>query len=510
MMRTLRRAGWTPLVIGVLLAVGCTSGSGLVGVPSPGPGGPAGPPPLPSSDAGLADHVPQQIVIGVLPTADVHRIVTAIDGTVLREIRELHAVTVRLRQPTSIVDTIRKLQGMAGVRYAEPNYVYQPFLTPLDPFFSSKQWGPQKINAPAAWDLTTGNPNSVVAVVDTGVDSTHPDLSGNILAGINCTGEAGTPNGHGTHVAGIAAAIGNNGIGIAGIAWAAGILPIKVCTISGCVISDIACGILFGANFATLNLGMRVVENLSLGGAGYSQTLKDAVDNAIQSNVLVIASAGNDGKSTVLFPAGYPGVMAVGASTPTNDRAVFSTYGSHLSVIAPGVDIYSTIPGGSYSLMSGTSMAAPHVAGVASLIRAGNPTLTPSQVRAQIEQTATHLGSPGFNPQFGWGLVNAAAVVGSPVTSNYGQIQVTVLDNVTLVPVGAADVIVWVGTTSCLGLTQVVQTAQTNSSGVAVFGAVSAGSYCATASTTAKKATTQTPFLVTAGATTNATLIIAP
>src|SRR2546426_4633294 len=155
MTRTLRQAGWTPLVLTVLLLVGCTSGWGLVGVPSPGRGGPAGPPPLPSSDAGLADHVPQQIVIGVLPTADVHRIVTAIDGTVLREIRELHAVTVRLRQPTSIVDTIRKLQGMAGVRYAEPNYVYQPFLTPLDPFFSSKQWGPQKINAPAAWDVTT-------------------------------------------------------------------------------------------------------------------------------------------------------------------------------------------------------------------------------------------------------------------------------------------------------------------------------------------------------------------
>src|SRR5256886_14743856 len=152
MKRTLRQAGWTPLVLSVVLIVGCTAGSGLVGVPGPGQGVPTGPPSLPTSDAGLADHVPQQIVIGVLPTADVHRIVAAIDGTVLREIRELHAVTVRLRQPTSIVDTIRKLQGMAGVRYAEPNYVYQPFLTPPnDPFFSSKQWGPQKINAPAAW-----------------------------------------------------------------------------------------------------------------------------------------------------------------------------------------------------------------------------------------------------------------------------------------------------------------------------------------------------------------------
>src|SRR3989442_93987 len=230
MKRTLRQVGWTPLVLSVVLVVGCTAGSGLVGVPGPGQGVPTGPLPLPSSDAGLADHVPQQIVIGVLPKADVHRVAAAIDGAVIKEIRELNAVTVRLRQPTSIVDTIRKLQGMAGVRYAEPNYIYQPFLTPNDPFFSSKQWGPQMINAPAAWDITTGSPNAVIAVVDTGVDSTHPDFSGKILPGTNCTpGDPAAVSGpHGTHVAGIAAAIGNNGIGIAGISWAASILPIKV------------------------------------------------------------------------------------------------------------------------------------------------------------------------------------------------------------------------------------------------------------------------------------------
>src|SRR2546428_6628726 len=201
----------------------CPSGWGLGGSRGPGRGAPPGPPPLPSSDAGLADHVPQQIVMGFLPTADVHRVVAAIDGAVLREIRELNTVTVRLPRPTSIVDTVQKLQGMAGVKYAEPNYVYQPFLTtPNDPFFSSKQWGPQKINAPAAWDITTGSPNAIVAVVDTGVESTHPDFSGKILPGTNCTGDPATVSGpHGTHVAGIAAAIGNNGIGIAGISWAA-------------------------------------------------------------------------------------------------------------------------------------------------------------------------------------------------------------------------------------------------------------------------------------------------
>jgi len=518
MKRTLRQVGWTPLVLSVVLVVGCTAGSGLVGVPRPGQGVPTGPPPLPSSDADLVDHVPQQIVINVLPTADVHRVVAAVDGTVLREIRELNTVTVRLPAPTSIVDTIRKLQGMAGVRYAEPNYIYQPFLTPNDPFFSSKQWGPQTIDAPAAWDITAGSPNAVVAVVDTGVDSTHPDFSGKILPGTNCTAEPGTLNAHGTHVAGIAAAIGNNGTGIAGISWAAGILPIKVCTNSGCTNSDIACGVVFGADFAFANPSLGVVENLSLGGPGYAQQLKDAFDYAFQRNVLVVASSGNDGKSTVLFPAGFPGVMAVGASTPTNTRASFSTYGTHLSVIAPGVDIYSTVLGSSYGLMSGTSMAAPHVAGVAALILALSPGLTPTQVRSQIERTATHLGSSSFDPQFGWGVVNAAASLGALVPNNYGQVQVTVLDNVTGLPVGGADVALWVGTASCLGLMQVVQTAQTSSGsspaflpvGVAPFNAVPVGSYCATASTTAKKGTTITPFTVVAGMLSTATVTIAP
>jgi len=518
--RTLLQVGWTPIVLTVVLVIGCTSGSGLVGVPGPGQGVPTGPPPLPSADAGLADHVPQQVVLSVLPTADVHRVVATIDGTILSEIKELNTVTVRLPPPASIVDTIRKLQGMAGVRYAEPNYVYQLFLTPDDPFFSSKQWGPQRINAPAAWDITAGSPNTVVAVVDSGIDGTHPDFSGKVLAGTNCTTDTLPPPSHGTHVAGIAAAIGNNGTGIAGINWTAGILPIKVCNASGsCTNSDISCGVVFGVNFAISNPSLRVVENLSLGGPGYAQQLKDAFDYALQNNVLVIASSGNDGKSTMLFPAGFPGVMAVGASTPTNDRAVFSTYGPHLSVIAPGVDIYSSIPGGTYTLMSGTSMAAPHVAGVAALILALSPGLSPTQVRSQIERTATHLGSSSFDPQFGWGVVNAAAALGALVPSNYGQVQITVQDNVTGLPVGGADVALWVGTkstASCLALTQVVQTAQTSSSGtlvpvgVAPFNAVPVGSYCATASTTTKKGTTALPFTVAAGTLTSATVTIAP
>src|SRR2546427_9489988 len=266
---------------------------------------------------------------------------------------------------------------------------------------------------------------------------------------------------------------------------------------------------------------MRLVENLSLGGFAYAQLIKDAVDLAPQTNVLVIAAAGNGGEATVLFPAGYAGVMAVGATTPANERATFSTYGSHLSVVAPGVDIYSTYLSGTFKYLSGTSMAAPHVSGTAALVRALHAVLSPAQVRSQIEQTATRFGGSGFNPQFGWGLVNAAAAVGTPGASNYGNAQVTVTAYTTMgPPVPGADVILWVGTASCSGLTQVVQTTQTSSgppgagtAGVAVFNAVPAGNYCATAvlaTSPPGKGGTPSPFTVTAEATTNTTVTVLP
>ena len=153
----------------------------------------------------------------------------------------------------------------------------------------------------------------------------------------------------------------------------------------------------------------------------------------------------------------------------------------------------------------------------AALILALSPGLSPTQVRSQIERTATHLGSSTFDPQFGWGLVNAAAALGALVPNNYGQVQITVQD-VSMAPVGGADVVLWVGTASCLGLTQEVQTAQTSSGsspaflpvGVAPFNAVPVGSYCATASTMTQKGATTAPFAVTAGTLTTATVTILP
>jgi thermitase len=507
-------------IVGVLFLTGCGASSGLMGVPSSGPVSPGGPPPLPSTDAGLAEHIPQQVVIGFLPSAEPQKVVATIHGRVLSEIKNLNAMVIILPQGVSIVDSIRKFQGIPGVKYAEPNYIYHALLVPNDPFFATKQWGPQKINAPAAWDTTTGSPSVVIAILDTGIATAHPKFSGKIVAGgTNCTQDLGgveDTNGHGTHVAGIAAATGNTGIGIAGIAWGAQILPIKVLDSAGRGSSiTVACGIDAVRLYAVANPTTRVVVNTSLGGEGYSWAMKDSIDAAIQNNVLIISAAGNSGKAAVLFPAAYPGVMAVGATIPTNDRATFSSYGAELSVAAPGADIYSTWLGGGYAFLSGTSMAAPHVTGVAALLRGLNPGFIPTQVRAQIEQTATRLGPSGFDPQFGWGLVNAAAAVGPIGLSNYGSVQVTVCIVSCApgqLPLGLANVIVWAQTPTCTGLSQVVQTTQANTAGVAFFGAVPAGSYCATATqggtSTPYQGQTLAPFAVTSGVTTSVPIVV--
>jgi thermitase len=507
-------------ILSVVFLTGCAASSGLLGVPSSGPVSPGGPPPLPSTDAGLAEHVPQQVVIGLLPATEPQKVIATVNGKVLNQNKNLNAVVISLPPGSSIVEAIRKFQGIPGVRYAEPNYIYRALLIPNDPFFATKQWGPQKINAPAAWDTTTGSLSSIIAILDTGITSAHPKFSGKILAGgTNCTPDIGgveDANGHGTHVAGIAAATGNTGVGIAGMAWVSPILPIKVVDSTGRADSFwVACGIDAGRIYAIANPTTRVVENLSLGGEGYAIVMKDAIDAAIQNNVLIVAASGNTGKATILFPAGYPGVMAVGATTPTNDRAAFSSYGSYLSVVAPGVDIYSTWLGGGYIFLSGTSMAAPHVSGVAALVRGLNQGLTPAQVRAQIEQTATRLSPSGFDPQFGWGLVNAAAAVGPAGSSSYGSIQVQACTVSCapgqLPPTSGADVIVWTGTPACAGLNQVVQTALTNVAGVAFFGTVPAGSYCVTVSrllSFIQRGQTPTPFAVTAGATTSITIAV--
>jgi len=317
----------------------------------------------------------------------------------------------RLQVPAQLFEaTLAALKNTPGIELVEPNYFADTQDTPAnDPGFSM-QWGLQAIGAPAAWNIQTGSNNVTVALIDTGVDLTHPDLQNKIVAGWNFVSENANPqddNGHGTHVAGIIAAETNNGTGIAGISWGARIMPLKALDASGSgTYSDIAEAIVYATDH-----GAKII-NLSLGGTAPSVILEDAVNYAYNHGVVVVAAAGNQGSSGVTYPAKYANTIAVSAIDSNLNIASFSSQGSEIDVAAPGVSIYSTFFGGTYKSMSGTSMAAPHVSGVAALLMSTNQFDTPNKVRSAIENTALDLDSQGKDSLFGYGLVKASNALG--------------------------------------------------------------------------------------------------
>jgi subtilisin family serine protease len=310
------------------------------------------------------------------------------------------------------------LSALPGVDYAEPNYVAHIHLTPNDPAYT-QQWAHPMISSPAAWDLTTGSATFIIAIVDTGVDLTHPEFQGRLVPGISYT--SSTPNddyGHGTHVAGIAAAEGNNGIGVAGMAWKAKIMPIKVLDASGSgSYLNIAAGIDWAAEH-----GAQII-NLSLGGSQPSATLHRAILDAHSRGVLIVASAGNCGDANNLpdncegvankpiYPAAYNEVMAVAATTSSDAIASFSNQNDYVNVAAPGQGIVSTSWRGGYASGSGTSQAAPFVSGLAALVWSMDPSLTAYDVKMIIESTAVDRGAPAYDIAFGHGRIDASAAV---------------------------------------------------------------------------------------------------
>lgn len=283
-----------------------------------------------------------------------------------------------------------------------------------------------------AWQNCSYGDGIVVAVVDTGIDLDHPDLQANIVSGRNFVGGT-SPNddvGHGTHVAGIIAAVSNNG-GVIGVAPAVSLMPVKALDSTGGYVYNIASGI----EWATDN-GADII-NLSLGGVLSSETLQTAVAYAYDRGVLLVASGGNCGDANYLanscyyqdqpvYPAAYGNVMAVASTTSLDTQSSFSNQGWYIEIAAPGSYVYSTYLNGSYAYLSGTSMAAPHVAGLAALIWAQNRALTNAQVRSQIDNTAHDLGSSGWDSQFGYGRIDSA-------TATSGLLQISGAT----VPVGA-------------------------------------------------------------------------
>lgn len=322
---------------------------------------------------------------------------------------------VEARAEGAALDLLHGLRSDPAVAEVSLDYERRTAATPNDQYFvAGTQPYLDTVRLPQAWDLSKGSTSQVVAVVDTGVDGGHPDLQGVTVEGYNAlTGTvvaAGTnsdDNGHGSMVAGIAAANTDNGIGVAGAAWTARVMPVKVLRSDGRGYdSDIAAGIMWAADHGA------TIVNLSLGGPANSAVLHDAVNYATDRGALVVAAAGNYGSDLSVYPAAFPEVLAVGATDKTGSLTYFSSWGEHLDVAAPGFDIVSTGLNQGYVIGDGTSFAAPIASGVAALVRTAYPSWTPAQVMAQLRSTARDAGPWGIDPYYGYGVLDAYHAVG--------------------------------------------------------------------------------------------------
>ncbi|MFN8496275.1 MAG: S8 family serine peptidase [Anaerolineae bacterium] len=374
-----------------------------------------------AGDATAAERfVPGRILVGYRASAAAkgRAAVEAVGGKVTESLTTLSIDAVSV-PPDDLDRALATLQADPGIAFAERDPVVRlssrsGAWQPNDPFFKD-QWGLVRTGIPAAWDLTRGSPDVVIAVLDTGVDAAHEDLRGQLVAGYDFVHNTRTPdddNGHGTHVTGIIAAAANNGVGISGVAPGSRVMPIKVMSALG---NGSHFVIAQGIEYALAN-NARVL-NLSMGGDTPSQTLKQAIDHAWQAGALVVAAAGNDNTDKPSYPAAWPNVISVGALNTDDTRAPFSNYGPTISLVAPGVAILSTLPDNRYEAWPGTSMAAPFVSGVAALLWSRNATLTNAQVHDRLINTTERLGASiydpsGHNAEFGYGLVNAAQAVG--------------------------------------------------------------------------------------------------
>jgi thermitase len=324
----------------------------------------------------------------------------------IRKFKAYGLEQVKIRPGQSVQDAIRVFESDPDVAYAEPNYIVHTMVIPADTY-ESQLWGMDKISAPAAWDISTGSQTVIIGTIDTGVDYTHPDLSPNIWTsadgsshGYNAITHVNDPmddNGHGTHVAGTIGAVGNNGIGVVGVNWNVKIMACKFLDAkgSGYIADAIECMNYFGAQKAA---GVNIIAtNNSWGGGGYSQALYDAIN--AKPDILFIAAAGNSGTNndvTASYPANYdlPNVVAVAATDSADALASWSQYGRRtVDIGAPGVNIYSTLPHNSYANYSGTSMATPHVTGLAGLIKAKYTDANWQTIKNRILSTGDNVSS---------------------------------------------------------------------------------------------------------------------
>ena len=319
---------------------------------------------------------------------------------------EIEKIKVRkIKVPTHALEKVRQaLAKNPNISFVEKNFIADAAYEPNDYRYPS-QWHLPKIAAPGAWDMDTGSGSVPIAIIDSGVDPSHPDLIDKLIPGYNFLGgntDTHDVRGHGTAVAGAAAATTNNLTGVAGVAWESPIMPLVVLNADDWAsYYDIARAITFAADN-----GVRVM-NISIGGSSSSSTLQNAANYAWNKGAIIFACAHNYSTSTPYYPAACANVVAVSATTSSDTRASFSNYGNWVDISAPGTSILTTNRGGGYGSWNGTSFSSPIAAGVAALILSADPSLTNAQVVDILTRNADDLGASGFDPYFGYGRVNA-------------------------------------------------------------------------------------------------------
>jgi thermitase len=360
--------------------------------------------------ADVKEFVPGRILVGRKQGADAaleNRVFQA-HGAAVRRASVGSGITV-LDLPERSADAVMASLRTTGIfEYVERDYYAHTAAVPDDPSYGA-QWHLPRIQMPQAWSVTTGAASVIVAVVDSGVDGTHPDLASKLVPGWNfVSGNANTSDllGHGTAVAGTVGAASNNHIGVAGVNWASRVMPVVVVDSDDyAAYSDIAAGIQFAADH-----GARVI-NVSIGGRNWSVALQSAVDYAWNRGAVIFASAMNSSASAPYYPAACNHVLAVSATDSGDRLASYSNYGEWISLAAPGSGILTTSDGGGYAYWSGTSFASPVAAGVAALCLAVNPGLSPSALVSLLEKTADDIGAAGYDISFGYGRVSAYKAV---------------------------------------------------------------------------------------------------
>ncbi len=352
-----------------------------------------------------------------LTTEEKEQIVASFGGNVSGNNTSLNYQTIQVAAGTeqTIIDL---LTGQGVLEWGQTNNICQVLdseeieadYTPNETLDAIARSALTKTNAYAGWDITTGSNTVTIAILDSGIQTTNADFAGRLVTGYN--GFDGTSNvedvyGHGTHVAGIAAATGNNLYGIAGINWQANIMPVKVLNDTGIGSSNsVADGITWAVDH-----GANVI-NMSLGSSSVQKPIEDAVKYAHDHGVVVVASAGNDYDTRYNYPASYDNVISVGAVTSSNTIANFSNVNDKVDVVAPGVNIVSDALTGITRMMTGTSQASPFVAGLASLLFGVDKfNKNPDAIEEAIENSATDLGAAGRDNFYGYGMINIAAAL---------------------------------------------------------------------------------------------------